>query len=43
MKGKLYFKIADKGYVLADSSVIFSDVVQETQEKKQENVAKTWF
>nr|WP_272142174.1 serine hydrolase [Streptococcus parasanguinis] len=32
---KAVFKIADKGYVLADSSVIFSDVVQETQEKKQ--------
>ena len=32
-EGKAVFKIADKGYVLADSSVIFSDVVQETQEK----------
>lgn len=37
------FKIADKGYVLADSSAIFSDVVQETQEKKQEMWLKPGF
>ncbi|EQC75441.1 hypothetical protein HSISM1_211 [Streptococcus sp. HSISM1] len=34
-EGKAVFKIVDKGYVLADSSVIFSDVVQETQEKNK--------
>lgn len=37
------FKIAEKGYVLADSSVIFSDVVQETQEKKQDMWLKPGF
>ena len=42
-EGKAVFKIADKGYVLADSSVIFSDVVQETQEKKQEMWLKPGF
>ena len=41
--GKAVFKIADKGYVLADSSVIFSDVVQETQEKKQDMWLKPGF
>ena len=42
-EGKAVFKIADKGYVLADSSVIFSDVVQETQEKKQDIWLKPGF
>ncbi|MDU5560882.1 MAG: serine hydrolase, partial [Streptococcus parasanguinis] len=42
-EGKAVFKIADKGYVLADSSVIFSDVVQETQEKKQDMWLKPGF
>ncbi|MDU5787900.1 MAG: serine hydrolase [Streptococcus parasanguinis] len=42
-EGKAVFKIADKGYVLADSSVIFSDVVQETQEKKQDMWLKSGF
>lgn len=42
-QGQAVFKIADKGYVLADSSAIFSDVVQETQEKKQEMWLKPGF
>jgi len=42
-EGKAVFKIAEKGYVLADSSVIFSDVVQETQEKKQDMWLKPGF
>ena len=42
-QGQAVFKIADKGYVLADSSAIFSDVVQETQEKKQEMWLKPSF
>lgn len=42
-QGQAVFKIADKGYALADSSVIFSDVVQETQEKKQEMWLKPGF
>lgn len=42
-QGQAVFKIADKGYVLADSSAIFSDVVHETQEKKQEMWLKPGF
>lgn len=42
-QGQAVFKIADKGYVLADSSAIFSDVVQEKQEKKQEMWLKPGF
>ncbi len=42
-EGKAVFKIADKGYVLADSSVIFSDVRLETQEKTRHMWLKPGF
>lgn len=42
-QGQAVFKIADKGYVLADFSAIFSDVVQETHEKKQDMWLKPGF
>lgn len=42
-QGQAVFKIADKGYVLADFSAIFSDVVQETHKKKQDMWLKPGF
>ena len=41
-EGKAVFKIADKGYVLADSSVIFL-MLYKKHKKKTRHVAKTWF